>query len=370
MSQAFEGDQILTSAPANADLSSAQFYLTKINTSGKLATCSTRGERAHGILLNDPAAADRAGSLCVGGIAQVECGGTFSPGQALTTDASGKAILANLPSDIVIGTALETGTSGERASMIVGVAGGYISDPEKVVFEDFNAYGTSDTCAAVQFDGTAADGTAEAVNMLFSRDHVFHYAAMGTQTITAPVMVANGLNIGMDQTDNDGVEIWTHFLHASGRPFIVGLDAAFYFRCEFSVADISGTDELHIGFRRAEIMNATFDNYLDLASIGCTAADGTVDLETILNNGATTTTDTTDTFLDATTYQVKILVSAAGVVTYQHDIAASGTLAAPTATAAFTFDDGDPVIPFLHFLQANAAQTGEFALREWDVGFQ
>jgi hypothetical protein len=370
MAQAFEGEQIKTTVPANADLSSAQYYLSKINSSGNLATCSVRGERAHGVLLNDPAAAAREASLCVGGITQVEAGGTFSPGQALTTNASGKAILANLPSDIVIGTALETGTSGERCSMVVGVAGGYISDPAKVVYEDFESYGTNDTCAAIQFDGTAADGTAEAVNILYARDNIFAYAAMGTQTITAPVITANGLNIGMDQTDNDGVEIWTHMTHASGRPFIVGNDAAFYFTCTVNLATIAGTDDCHIGFRRAEIMNATYDNYLDLAAIGMENADGTIDLTTILNNAATTVTDTTDTIVAATDTQFKILVSAAGVVTYQHDIAAAGTLAAPTAVAAFTFDDGDPVIPFVHMLQANAAQTGVFTINQWDVGYQ
>jgi len=328
------------------------------------------------VLLDDPAAAGRAGSLAIGGIAQVECGAAFNPGVALTTDANGKAILANLPSDIVIGTALETGASGERAAMAIGVAGGYISDPEKVVYEDFTTYDDSDRVSGCQADGTASDGTGDVLNLLFTKNHVYGHEAIVTQTITAPVMGDNGttnhLDIAGDQTGNDGIEIYTHWIGASGRPFIVGNDAAFYFRCHFSIADVSGTDDFWIGFRNAAICQGTWDNYLDAAAMGHDAADGTVTIATIANNGATTDTDTTDTCLDvgsrAAGYIFKILVSAAGVCTFQHDIAAAGTLAAPTATFAFTLDDGDPVMPMVHLLQGTT--TGHVGVMVWDVGYQ
>lgn len=68
-------------------------------------------------------------------------------------------------------------------------------------------------------------------------------------------------------------------------------------------------------------------------------------------------------------YQAKILVSAAGVVTYLHDAATPGTLLAPTVTAAFTFDPGDPVIPFFRFL-THGDIPGVVKLINWEVGYQ
>jgi hypothetical protein len=53
-------------------------------------------------------------------------------------------------------------------------------------------------------------------------------------------------------------------------------------------------------------------------------------------------------------------VTSAGVVTYQHIGAAvmdAGTLAAPSTTAAFTFDDGDTVVPYL-IIQSTNANSG------------
>jgi len=342
----------------------------KINTSGQLELAATRGEKVHGVLVDDPSASGQAGELVYMGEVPVECGGTFEEGDALTTDANGKAIKAELAGDWVFGTAKEAGASGARASALFGTSGSVRGDGQKIIVEDYNAYDTTDQVAAVAATGAVASGVAEAVNVLHGKAARLAYAAMGTQTITAPVIVADGLNIGMDQTDDDGVELWSHQHPADGLPFIIGSDAAFYFLCKFSIADVSGTDDFHIGFRRAGAMNATFDNYLDLASLGCEAADGTVDIVTIKNNGASGVTDTGDTILDGVAYQFKILVSAAGVVTYQHDIAAAGTLAAPTTTAAFTFDDGDCVVPFVHMLQANAAQTGVLAIHKWEVGYQ
>jgi hypothetical protein len=90
---------------------------------------------------------------------------------------------------------------------------------------------------------------------------------------------------------------------------------------------------------------------------------------TELNGGGTTVTDTTQTLAQGTVVQFKVLVSAAGVVTFQHDIVTPGTLAAPTAVGTLTFDDGDPVIPFLHFLNSANLVNG-FTIRSWAAGYQ
>lgn len=215
----------------------------------------------------------------------------------------------------------------------------------------------------LQQDGTAEDGTAAVHNIIYLDDgHKINYVPIvGQSGVIA--MTANGLNIGLDQNANDGAEFYLGVTGASSIGSIIGTTNAFQTCITFQIADVSGTDEMHIGFRRAETVNATFDNYLDVASIGFVATDTSFNLETILNNGGTTTTDTTDTLANATSVKVCVLVSSAGVVTYTIDGSA------PTTTAAFTFDDGDFVIPFLHYLQS-VDLTGDFDIEEWEYSLQ
>lgn len=233
------------------------------------------------------------------------------------------------------------------------------------VYVDCKGMDTVDQLIAIQSDGTAFDGTGDVLNYLYMPGGViFGCEAIATQTIV-PDIVANGLDIAGDQTANDGYELWTNFLGATGVPFVVGRDPAFYARCKFQMSDVSGTDDFQFGFRRAEICRPAFDDYLDAFTLGCnTAADPmAIKIATIVNNAATVETDTTDTLADATEVDFKVLVSAAGVVTYTINGAA------PTATAAVTIDDGDPVIPFIRFLQ-DTALVDDFTISEWEVGFQ
>jgi hypothetical protein len=88
----------------------------------------------------------------------------------------------------------------------------------------------------------------------------------------------------------------------------------------------------------------------------------TIQIETILNNAATTTTDTTQTWADLATKTLCVGVGATGSVAY------SINGSAPTVTAAFTFDDGDPVIPFVQLLHnTNIAESTILSL--WQVGY-
>jgi hypothetical protein len=100
------------------------------------------------------------------------------------------------------------------------------------------------------------------------------------------------------------------------------------------------------------------DDYDEMAVLN--VISGNITIETILNGGSTTSTDTTDNWADAATHELEVRVSAAGVVTYKIDDAA------PTVTAAFTFDAGEVLIPFMFFLQANGAQTGALNLIEFE----
>lgn len=219
---------------------------------------------------------------------------------------------------------------------------------------------------ATKVGGGASSGTAGDTNVLMTRDNVWEYNIKGTQTITAPSITnisagINALNIGMDQTDNDGVELCSGILSGNRMAFLTGTDNAFFCRVRLKIADVSGTDDCAIGFREAETYQANIDDYTDMAVLNVISGD--IYIETILNNGATTSTDTTQNWADGETHELKVLVSSAGVVTYQIDGAA------PTVTATYTFTTGLYVVPFIFFLHS-ADVAGAVEILEWECGYQ
>ncbi len=195
--------------------------------------------------------------------------------------------------------------------------------------------------------GAAPVGTDTATNiMMLQEGEVMESTNIGTQTIIAPRMAAAGLLTSLDLTDNEGVEYNWGVLANSKHQYTIGTSDAFYLEWRFTLADVTGCDPVGIGFRKTEANDPALANYTDFAWIGVSESDTTavVSLKTRLNSGAVTTTDTTDAWADGETHTLKILVSDAGVVTYEIDGAA------PTVTAAFTFDDTDVVMPFFYGL--------------------
>lgn len=214
--------------------------------------------------------------------------------------------------------------------------------------------------------GDAPTGVTGDENVIFcGSGNIFEQHVIVTQTLTGPIWVDPGVNIAQDLTDNDGVE-WTTGIGANSRHrFTVGTDPAFFARCRFTIADVSGTDDCLFGFRRRTAYQAAIDDYEDVAAfnIGLGAA-GRVNLATALNSGSMTETDTTNTdWADGETHSLEIRVSGAGVVTYLYDDAA------PTTVAAFTFDDTDDLIPFFHFIFATTS-PGAITLLEFECGLQ
>lgn len=212
--------------------------------------------------------------------------------------------------------------------------------------------------------GGATSGTLP--NMLYTPNLYLEYAPKATQTILAPVVVSisegvTALDIGMDQTDNDGVELCAGILNSNNLAFKIGDDAAFFIRVRFSIADVSGTDDCAVGFRLAEAYQANIDDYNDMAVLN--VISGTITIETILNGAATVSTSTTNTWADAATHQLEVFVDSTGVVTYTIDNED------PTVTAAYTFRDGIYVVPFMFFLNSTDL-AGQVAILEWEVGFQ
>lgn len=207
--------------------------------------------------------------------------------------------------------------------------------------------------------GGAATGTAGDENVMVFPENAFEYHILGTQTILAPSLTATGLNIGMDQTDNDGVEISQGIFSNAKHAYTVGTDGAFFLSVQFKIADVSGTDDCAIGFRKAEAYQANIDDYDEMAALN--VISGNITIETILNNASTTSTDTTDDWADGETHTLTVIVDAEGAVYYEIDGAV------PTTTASFTFDEGEVVVPFLYFLNASDV-AGAVELITWECG--
>ena len=93
---------------AGGDLSSDQFHFVKLG-AGSLVVQAGAGERAIGVLQNDPIAG-RAARVAIGGLCRVEaCGGgtAIVAGDPLKSDADGMAVKAGTDKDKAIGIAME-----------------------------------------------------------------------------------------------------------------------------------------------------------------------------------------------------------------------------------------------------------------------
>ena len=256
----------------------------------------------------------------------------------------------------------KNGTLGarvDRGGRVIGTTG----DRTKTLTEDFDTNGVRDF-TVLGIGGAAFATTTALVHHGYSAEgYIYGVANIGVQT-TPPVAVAAGLDIQGVATGSIGTEIFTNFLGASGRPFIIGKDADFFFRTSITVADISGAAVLLAGFRKAGINNVTYTSYADYAAIGTIAggvATGAINIATE-NDGSGSPTDTTDTWADGATKTFEVRVSASGVVTFL----INGV--APTVPASQTFDSGDAVIPFVHFIQ-HADIAGAVTIGRWEVGY-
>ena len=190
----------------------------------------------------------------------------------------------------------------------------------------------------------------------------------GTIPATDTNGTAAGLNLQGDAAtgDNTGMElVFGGSQFGGGAACTIGTHAL-TFDVTFNSVDFTDQDCVAIGFRKAEefqtghqpiIAAASGDAvYTDYVAFGVLSADD-VQISTRLNDGTTAHVDSGQATAASGNHRFKIEVSSAGVVTFSHIGAAvmdAGTLAAPSTTKAFTFDDGDTVVPYLSILSTNA----------------
>lgn len=201
-------------------------------------------------------------------------------------------------------------------------------------------------------------GTAGNTNTMHTDTNYFEYNILGTQTILAPVWASTGLNIGMDQTDNDGVQLTNGITALSRAYFNVSNDNC-YFELTANIAVVAGTDDFCVGFRKAEAYQANVDDYDEAAYFQWNGTD--LNIETILNGGATQTVDTTLGLTNATAVTFRVEVINRVTRFYVNG-------STPPTSVSYTFDASEKIIPFLFMLQANAAQTAAVYITHWESG--
>lgn len=244
----------------------------------------------------------------------------------------------------------------------------------KYVFDNFQ---TQPICVAEPEGYGNPTGTTGDLNYVDTGAQRLLQHIKGTQTILSPRLETDGLDISQDQTDNDGVEYTPGVLSRSKGTFTIGTDAPFFFRVKLKIVDVSGTDDCAIGFRKMEANQANIDDYDEAAFINVILGD--VKVETILNNAATTTTDTTFNWADTEVHELRVECIGRAVRFFINGVPLGGTVsrdgngAAITAQTTvgvpvFSFDSGEVVVPFFFFLQATTS-PGKVYLQEWEYGY-
>jgi fibronectin-binding autotransporter adhesin len=222
--------------------------------------------------------------------------------------------------------------------------------------------------------GVAPLGTTGYINLLGFQEGIMmeeFILGAGGQTIILPRMEAagSGLLVSLDVTDDEGVEYSFGAQRlASRHAYTIGTSPAFFFECRYRVTTAHAALPYSIGFRKVQAYQAitAMAAYTDFAMIGLnqgTAADVAI-IDTQLNTGGIISTNTTNGWADGATHTVGVYVSAAGVVTFTFDGAA------PVATQAFTFDNGDVVVPFIRIEHGGLNNASEVALISMKVGPQ
>lgn len=223
-----------------------------------------------------------------------------------------------------------------------------------------------------QSDGTAFSGVAGETNQWrFRCGNTLSVVAIGNnQTLLAPALSTSGLNIAGDLTNNDGWEMRGCSSLAEGvlnkDVFMIGTSPAFYISCKFTIADVSGIDDLRLGFaQKDEAFTATTDDYTDAAWMSVISGD--IKTQTIIGNASTVTTDLTapnsGDFADGETHTLAVYVGSTGVVTYKLNGAT------PTGAVAYTFADTLLVTP-MWFHRFDATSPGAIVWKEFEFGLQ
>jgi hypothetical protein len=186
------------------------------------------------------------------------------------------------------------------------------------------------------------------------------YFALGAgQTLLGPLLSTAGLGLEVsgDQTVDEGYEFVFGTLDVRGpHTFTVGTDNAFL-RMKFSIEDVSDFDEVCVGFRKKESVNATLENYDEAAFL--TVPTGALKCWTILNNAATTKTDCAEAWADGETHELMVTLIGRQVGFWYDGSPISGL-------PAFRFDANEVIVPFFRTMLDDTGAADATSLLHWE----
>jgi hypothetical protein len=220
-------------------------------------------------------------------------------------------------------------------------------------------------------DSTVEVVTDAGINTLVTGSgNLFQYRLEQAFGGTAPLIVPDGTDGGativLDAAADDGIGLDLGYGAATAEDtqskgvFTVGTDAAFFLRVKLKVADVSDADQIAVGFVKGGWpADGLLDTYTDYAVLNID--NGDIKIETRLNSGTASVTDTTDDVADLGSVTLEVRVDANGVATFLVDGAA------PTVdVTGFEFDD-EAVNAVLIILN-DAAGNPDITVQEWESG--
>lgn len=246
----------------------------------------------------------------------------------------------------------------------------------------------------IDANGVAALYTAAVtqVDQFLSPSGVPWHMYQTTEQTLAPRQHADGLIISGDLVNNETLE-YVPGLNNSKNPFgcTVGTSPRMLFSANIKIADVSGSDQTLIGWRKQEAFavptsflttgDGTYTDFYGVGFASAAANPNNVYVAYDLNNsGSTTVADTLFNWADGKTHNIEVEVLPSGkVIVRINGVELGGTVskdglgAALTAqstlnpTPAFTFDAGDFLVPFI-FIRHDAAAPGAYNLYETKHG--
>ena len=218
-----------------------------------------------------------------------------------------------------------------------------------------------------QVGGAAATGADTETDVWTDGKSIFEQFNIVTNANIGPQLDGSfGLNLAADAVDGDGVEYNTGVTPQNNFTFLIDTTGnttpAFFLKGQFKLSTAIGATLL-MGFRKLAANNDDFTTYTDFATIGLVAGDFTI--ETQIATGGVVVTDTTQDAVDATMFQITVLVDSFGNVTYQ----INGQTPLVLPMNAYQFANGLTVMPFLTIIQ-NATTTATASCNYFECGFQ
>lgn len=206
--------------------------------------------------------------------------------------------------------------------------------------------------------GGAATGTDGDENRVILEDGLFEYHIIGTvgapELDIAGTIAAGGLDVSMDAADAEGLEM-TEGITARNKHSLVAQTDSGYIEVKLYITDVSGCNDVAVGWRKVEGYEADIATYTDIYTLSATKGD--VYIMTALNDATLIIDDTAINTANTTAITLKVVVATDGTVTSF----VNGVDETEHQTE-YTFDSGDVLVPFFYYLGNSDTPEGTYVM--------